>query len=477
MANARVPRRRFYGAPRWLFAVVVFASAIVKDVDAAPATETTAPVRPIKAAQKTPPKAPQKTPQKKTEKTTATRTPRRAAKESPQPLADPATSFTNLPLLIVYDPSIIGIGGPCPGDSDLARAECALAQRDFKTARAGFLESWNLQRSPFAAMRLGDLSLLEGEQETALDWYELVTGSVMIQKMTNLRRCEIEVGCGVSGRNLTRADSFTGPFGNESLLRTARIYTRSGFPDLAASILIDGDGRGCDIAPDTCVKIAALALEKSATASTVALSLSMRKPGDGQDPARIVALRKIGMDTLADDLKVVTEGGKPAPRTTQRELALQEERAARLAQRAAKRAEAEARRLAESASTDAEKIDAAKEGDAAKPDAAKPDAAKPDAAKPDAAKPDATKPDATKPDATKPDAAKPDAAKPDATKPDAAQPAEAAPPKKTPKQEELDRRMRRDAIDAGLKNADESIEKARRLMEVAGGALPLGGPE
>jgi hypothetical protein len=98
MANASALRRPPHSAPRWIIAVVILvASAIVSDdVDAAPATETKAPVRPLKAT----PKAPQKT----TEKAAPKRTPRRAAKEPTQPLVDPATSFTNLPLLIVYDP-------------------------------------------------------------------------------------------------------------------------------------------------------------------------------------------------------------------------------------------------------------------------------------------------------------------------------------------------------------------------------------
>jgi hypothetical protein len=269
MANTIAPSVPLQNVYRWSLATIVV-SVLASSADAAPVSVTEIQERQLTVRKKeTTPSVVKPSPTKRSG----------SIKTQKEPATDPSTSFTNMPLLIVYDPSVIGIGGPCPGDSDLSRGECALANNDFKSARAEFLESWNLQRSPFAAMRLGDLSLLEGEQETALDWYELVTGSVMIQKMTNLRRCEIEIGCGVTGRNLTRADSFTGPFGNESLLRTARIYTRSGFPDLAATILIDGDGRGCALAPDTCVKIAALALEKVATPATVALSLSTRTQG------------------------------------------------------------------------------------------------------------------------------------------------------------------------------------------------------
>lgn len=471
MANARGPSTP-YNVQRWMIAAII-AGFLADGANAAPVSVTEAQERRLTV--RTPaanPSVDKKSPTKRSV----------SIKTQKEPATDPSTSFTNIPLLIVYDPSVIGIGGPCPGDSNLSRAECALANKDFKSARAEFLESWNTQRSPFAAMRLGDLSLLEGEQETALDWYELVTGSVMIQKMTNLRRCEIEIGCGVTGRNLTKSDSFTGPFGNESLLRTARIYTRSGFPDLAATILIDGDGRGCDIAPDTCVKIAALALEKVATPATIALSLSTRKPGDGHDALRVSALRKIGMNTLADDLNVVLEGGKPAPRRTQKEIAAQEEREARLARRAAMRAEAEARRQAETAGTAADakenggKPAVATDGDEKKADA-KAGGEKPaEATEGGAPKEPNAKQDGTT-TAVKEGDAKAEAPGSTSEGKEGTEKAAEKTPKKTPKQQEIDRRTRRDAIDAGLKHADESIEKARRLMEVAGGALPLGGPE
>ena len=379
------------------------------------------------------------------------KTPSKPPANAPAPAEE--LDMSRMPLLITYDPVVIGVGGPCPGDNDLSMGECSLARKDFRSARANFLDAWNLQRSPFAAMRLGDISLLLGESNSALQWYEMVSGSVMMQRMTNLRRCEIEVGCGVTGKNLTKADIFSGPFGDEALLRTARIYARSGFPELAATILIDGDGRGCNLAPSTCEKIADMALRKTATAATMALSLSTRRPDDGNDENRIKALRAMKLDALADDLTIVSQGGKPARRVTQRELAAAEARLARAARRAAMRAEAEARRSADAA-------------EAAAPTNPPP--------------PQSNQPAAVN---TVPAAPAP-AAKPapenaeNATQPSTAGAvAEKEAPKKTPQQQELDRRTKRDAIDAGLKSADESIEKARRLLELAGGALPLGGPE
>jgi hypothetical protein len=373
--------------------------------------------------------------------------------KAPPKIPAPADDLDMKPLLIAYDPVVIGVGGPCPGDNELSMGECSLARKDFRSARANFLDAWNLHRSPFAAMRLGDISLLLGESNSALQWYEMVSGSVMMQRMTNLRRCEIEVGCGVTGRNLTKADTFSGPFGDEALLRTARIYARSGFPELAATILIDGDVRGCDLDPSTCKKIADLALRKTATAATMALSLSTRRPDDGNDENRIKALRAMKLDALADDLTIVSQGGKPARRVTQREMAAAEARLARAARRAAVRAEAEARRSADAA-------EAAAPTNPPPPESPQPAAVNTVPAAPDPA----TKPAPENAEnATQPSTAGAVAVK------------EA--PKKTPQQQEIDRRTKRDAIDAGLKSADESIEKARRLLELAGGALPLGGPE
>ncbi len=371
------------------------------------------------------------------------------AVKAPPPADD--LDMTRMPLLITYDPVVIGVGGPCPGDNELSIGECSLARKDFKVARANFLDAWNLQHSPFAAMRIGDISLLLGEPNSALQWYEMVSGSVMMQRMANLRRCEIEVGCGVTGKNLTKADTFTGPFGDETLLRTARIYARSGFPELAATILIDGNGRGCDIAPSTCEKIADMALRKTATAATLALSLSTRRPGDGNDANRIKALRAMKLDALADDLTTISQGGKPARRVTQREIAAAEARLARAARRAARRAEAEARRSADAA-------EAATPGTPATPQDAQPG-------------------EGNATPATPATAAKPAPENPQGTTQTTNTEAEKEAPPKTPQQQEIDRRTKRDAIEAGLKNADESIEKARRLLELAGGALPLGGPE
>lgn len=381
----------------------------------------------------------------------------RAISPKNQPTAPKETApaddldMTRMPLLMTYDPVVIGVGGPCPGDNELSIGECSLARKDFEVARANFLDAWNIQRSPFAAMRLGDISLLLGEPNSALQWYEMVSGSVMMQRMANLRRCEIEVGCGVTGRNLTKADTFTGPFGDEALLRTARIYARSGFPELAAIILIDGDGRGCDIAPSTCEKIADMALRKTATAATLALSLSTRRPGDGNDANRIKALRAMKLDALADDLTTVSQGAKPARRVTQREIADDEARLARAARRAAMRAEAEARRSADAA-------EATAPGSPATPQGTQPG--------------ELNAAPTTPATAVKP---APENAQ-DATQTTNTEAKKEAPPK-TPQQQEIDRRTKRDAIEAGLKNADESIEKARRLLELAGGALPFGGPE
>jgi hypothetical protein len=376
-------------------------------------------------------------------------------KTQPRAPKEPALAddldMTRMPLLITYDPVVIGVGGPCPGDNELSIGECSLARKDFKVARASFLDAWNIHRSPFAAMRLGDISLLLGEPNSALQWYEMVSGSIMMQRMANLRRCEIEVGCGVTGKNPTKADIFTGPFGDEALLRTARIYAQSGFPELAAIILIDGDSRGCDIAPSTCEKIADMALRKAPTAATLALSLSTRRPGDGNDANRIKALRAMKLDTLADDLTTVSQGGKPARRVTQREIAAAEARLARAARQAAMRAEAEARRSADAAEATAP----------ANPTTARgPEPAEVNAAA-----------------ATPATATKPAAESTENTTQASAAGAEKEAPQKTPQQQAFDRRTKRDAIDTGLKSADESIEKARRLLELAGGALPLEGPE
>ena len=403
-------------------------------------------------------------------------------KDGTAPAGGATSAMAAFPLLITYDPQVLGIGGPCPGDNEVSRGECALVARDLKSAREHFRDSWNTMRSPFAAMRLGDLAWNEGEMATALQWYEQVGGSTMMLRMASLRRCELEPGCGVTGRNVPSAETFIGPFGDEALLRTARIFTRSGFPELAAAILVDGDARGCDLGPETCEHVATLALAKSTTPATLALSLATRRPNDGHDEARAIAAQQLGLKFLAEDLVVSANGGTPAHRVTPQEEA---DEAARVAQAAAKEAAAKEAAIKQEQEETAKKA-AAKEAAAteaaAKEAAAKDPAAKEPDAKEAAAKEAAAKEAAVKEAAVKEAAAKETAAKETAAKEAAAGDATAKaktdkPDKPDEKKKALNKKTKRDAIDDGVKRADESLEKAKRLLDMAGSALPLGGPK
>jgi hypothetical protein len=346
-------------------------------------------------------------------------------------------TVTALPLFIAYDPPTIGIGGPCPGDNEISRGECALAVRHIDVARENFLDAWNTQRSPFAAMRLGDLAWLEGETTTALQWFDQVNGSTMMQRMANLRRCELEPGCGVTGRNVPSVETFNGPFGDEALLRTARIYARSGFPDLAAALLVQSDGRGCDLALSTCQRIAALALEQSTTTETLALSLAMRRRDDAHDEARAIAARHLGFPYLADDLDSTARGEIPEPRVVLKGKAAA---AALAAAKAARAPPTIAQGAADKGAADK---------DAADKDAADKGAADKGAADKGAADKGAADKDAAKKEED---------------------------PRIVAARKAYAQKTKRDLIDDGVKRADESLEKTRRLLELAGGALPLGGP-
>ena len=389
-------------------------------------------------------------------------------KDGDAPEESATSPMTAFPLLITYDPQVLGIGGPCPGDNEVSRGECALVARDLKSAREHFRDGWNTTRSPFAAMRLGDLAWNEGEMATALQWYEQVSGSTMMLRMASLRRCELEPGCGVTGRNVPSAETFIGPFGDEALLRTARIFTRSGFPELAAAILVDGDARGCDLGPETCEQVATLALAKSTTPATLALSLATRRPNDGHDEARAIAAQQLGLKFLAEDLVVTANGGTPAHRVTPQEEAEEEARVARAAAKEAAAKEAAIKQEQEETAKEA----AAKEAAAKEPTK---EGATKEPAKEAAAKEAAVKEAAAKETAAKEAAAKEPAAKEAAAGDAAAKSAKTD--KSDEKKKARNKKTKRDAIDDGVKHADESLEKAKRLLDMAGSALPLGGPK
>ena len=99
------------------------------------------------------------------------------------------------PPLTFFEPSRMGIGGPCPGDRATARAECALHEGRFLDAARFFREALTSADQLLAQMRLGDLALIAGDPQTAVGWYNLGSRVGIFGRMSSARLCEFDPEC------------------------------------------------------------------------------------------------------------------------------------------------------------------------------------------------------------------------------------------------------------------------------------------
>jgi len=153
------------------------------------------------------------------------------------PLHDVATTFPRM----LYAPEVLGIGGPCPGDTDAARAECALIALDTERARLHLLAAKDGEHGAYASLRLGDLALESGDLQTAALHYAAAGRRGPFGRLAIQRRCELMGTCREAGRYAVGLDALDhvalGVLTDEMLLRKARVLAFDDEPDTALVVL------------------------------------------------------------------------------------------------------------------------------------------------------------------------------------------------------------------------------------------------
>lgn len=190
---------------------------------------------------------------------------------------------------VFFDPMRLDIGGPCPGDNSISRAECALRAKNYKKAKRYYRRALNGLDREIAALRLGDLALFSGKTIEAAGWYKRVGRTGPYARLAAARMCEIQGTCFDPLRPGKRYDpldpvALPEPLYTEIVLRRARAYTLINQPTMGARILVEATedtehDRPCDYALLLCQRIAIEALKtKGAEAIAEGLALYSMLP-------------------------------------------------------------------------------------------------------------------------------------------------------------------------------------------------------
>jgi hypothetical protein len=190
------------------------------------------------------------------------------------------------PPLAAFDTEALGLG-PCPGQSPLARGECALGAGDLAAARRQFAEAIG-KDSPHAEMRLGDLALLADDPGGAVAHWRKARSEAPWSRLVAMRLCELEPGCVGSPVERSIYDPVGAPIPLRAdvILRRARLAALRG-EIVAAAQELAGEtrlGGACRTAPAWCRHILAAALRQPVPAGTEALGIYLDTPGRLEGP-------------------------------------------------------------------------------------------------------------------------------------------------------------------------------------------------
>jgi hypothetical protein len=151
---------------------------------------------------------------------------------------------------VFYSPIYFHFGDGCPGNTPIARGECAYRAGQYTVAAVEFRRSLAAEGRRVAAIRLGDMALRNQDPIAAAGWYQAAGRVGGFGRLAAVRLCELSGTClGKSRPYFFDSSALAEPLHTEMLLRTARVEAYLGeLPQamLALRQAIDAAHGGCD---------------------------------------------------------------------------------------------------------------------------------------------------------------------------------------------------------------------------------------
>jgi hypothetical protein len=125
---------------------------------------------------------------------------------------------------VFYNPLTFQLGDGCPGNTSAARGECAFREGKYTVAAVEFRRALSGDGRRVAAIRLGDLALINQDPGTAAGWYYAAGRAGAFGRVAAARLCELSGNCFTKARrSVLSASMLPEPLYTEMLLRAARV--------------------------------------------------------------------------------------------------------------------------------------------------------------------------------------------------------------------------------------------------------------
>ena len=151
---------------------------------------------------------------------------------------------------VFYSPVAFRFGDGCPGNTPVARGECAYRAGQYTVAAVEFRRALAGDGRRVAAMRLGDLALMNQDPGTAASWYQVAGRLGAFGRLAAARLCELSGTCLAKLRqSVFDSTLLPEPAHTEMFLRAARVAAY--MDDLPAAMValrraIESAHGGCD---------------------------------------------------------------------------------------------------------------------------------------------------------------------------------------------------------------------------------------
>jgi hypothetical protein len=151
---------------------------------------------------------------------------------------------------VFYSPLDFHFGDGCPGNTPVARGECAYRTGQYTVAAVEFRRALAAEGRRVATLRLGDIALRNQDPVAAAGWYQAAGRVGGFGRLAAVRLCELSGTClGKQRQYFFDSSALAEPLHTEMLLRTARVAAYLGeLPQamLALRQAIEAAHGGCD---------------------------------------------------------------------------------------------------------------------------------------------------------------------------------------------------------------------------------------